>query len=344
MSRVPAARGLHAAWVFLLLGLLCGIAAAASLYAGRTDFPFGRILRILFFHDGSVQECNIIFKIRLPRMLMALLLGGALSLSGFLLQTYFQNPIAGPFVLGISSGAKMAVAFALIVLAQYRLAAARPWLLVVAAFIGALFSTSLVLLVSGRVHLNSSLLVVGIMIGYITSSVTDFLITFANDADIVNLHSWSAGSFSGMSMDDVSLCCTLILPAVVLTFLLAKPIGAYRLGEQYAQSMGVDVRLFRPLLILLSSLFSSCVTAFAGPVTFVGIAVPFLVKQCLGTAEPLLLIPACFLGGAAFCSFCDLVARLLLAPLELNLSTVTSFFGAPVVIFMLVRRHARRSL
>ena len=111
---MPAARGLQAARVFLLLGLLCGIAAAASLYAGRTDIPFGRILRILFFHDGSVQECNIIFKIRLPRMLMALLLGGALSLSGFLLQTYFQNPIAGPFVLGISSGAKLFVAITML--------------------------------------------------------------------------------------------------------------------------------------------------------------------------------------------------------------------------------------
>ncbi|HBG65721.1 MAG TPA: iron ABC transporter permease [Treponema sp.] len=333
-------RIVRASKIFLLLAFLCLAAAVLSLYAGRTQIPLGRILRIVFFQDGSVQERTIIFKIRLPRMLMAMLLGGALSLSGFLLQTYFQNPIAGPFVLGISSGAKMAVAFALIVLVPHRFAAARPWLLVAASFIGALLSTSLILLVSGRLHHNTSLLVVGIMIGYITSAVTDLLITFANDADIVNLHSWSTGSFSGMSMDDFSICAMLIIPALVLTFLLAKPIGAYRLGESYAQSMGVNVRLFRPLLILLSSLLSSCVTAFAGPVSFVGIAVPFLVKQCMGSAEPLLLIPACFIGGAAFCSYCDLAARLLLAPLEMNLSTITSFFGAPVVIYMLVRRHS----
>jgi iron complex transport system permease protein len=130
--------------------------------------------------------------------------------------------------------------------------------------------------------------------------------------------------------------------AFVCVFLLAKPIGAYQMGEAYAQSMGVNVRRFRMELILLSGILSACVTAFAGPVSFVGIAVPFLVKRALGTSKPLVVIPAAFLGGAVFCMFSDLVARMAFAPTELNISTVTSVFGAPIVIFMLIRKNGNR--
>ena len=140
-------------------------------------------------------------------------------------------------------------------------------------------------------------------------------------------------------MADCVVCISIILAALVCVFLLAKPIGAYLMGETYARTMGVNTKIFRPVLILLSSVLSATVTAFAGPVSFVGIAVPFLVKQLLRTAKPLIVIPASFLGGAVFCIFCDLIARSLFSPLELSISTVTSFFGAPIVIFMIVRRR-----
>ena len=182
----------------------------------------------------------------------------------------------------------------------------------------------------------ATLLVGGIMIGYICSAVTDFLITFAEDSDIVNLHGWSLGSFSGMSWSNVQVAFIVVGITVILTFLLSKPIGAFQLGEAYAQSMGVNIKVFRVAILLLSSILSATVTAFAGPISFVGIAVPFLVKQALNTAKPLVVIPGTFLGGAVFCMFCDLIARLAFAPMELNISTVTSIFGAPVVIFMML--------
>ena len=213
------------------------------------------------------------------------------------------------------------------------------WLctLIIAAFIGSMLSIGFILLLARKIRNMATLLVGGIMIGYICSAVTDFVVTFAEDSDIVNLHGWSQGSFSGMSWSNVKVAALMVGITLILTFFLSKPIGAYQLGEMYAQSMGVNIRVFRVLLILLSSVFSACVTAFAGPISFVGIAVPYLIKHLLGTAKPLVVIPATFLGGAVFCMGCDLIARMAFAPLELNISTVTSIFGAPIVIFMMIK-------
>ena len=171
-----------------------------------------------------------------------------------------------------------------------------------------------VLVVARRVPRMSILVICGIMIGYICSAVTDFVVTFAEDSDIVNLHGWSQGSFSGMSWSNVAISAAVIGITFVITFLMAKPIGAYQLGEAYAQSMGVNIKVFRIALILLSSILSACVTAFAGPISFVGIAVPFLVKQSLGTSRPLVVIPGTFLGGAVFCMMCDLICLLYTSP------------------------------
>ena len=278
----------------------------------------------------------------MPRIITAALLGGALALSGFLLQTFFSNPIAGPFVLGISHGAKMVVALTMI----YFLGAfgsMSSFVLVAAAFIGSMMSTGFILLISRRMRSMSSLLVAGIMIGYICSAVTDFIITFAQDADIVNLRSWSLGSFSGMSWENVATAAAVTLVCAVLVFFMSKPIGAYQLGENYARSMGVNIKLFRIALILLSSVLSATVTAFAGPISFVGIAVPHLMKRALNTSRPIVVIPACFLGGGVFCMLSDLIARTAFAPLELNISTVTSVFGAPVVIVMMLQREKEKS-
>ena len=326
-------------YTVVFLGLLAAffVIIVLNINTGNVHISVPKILRILFLHDGEAVEYSIIWKIRLPRILMAALLGGALSLSGFLLQTFFSNPIAGPFVLGISSGAKMAVALTMIVFLKY-VGHFSSYTLVVAAFIGSLISTGFILLMSKKIHHMASLLVGGIMIGYICSAITDFVVTFADDSDIVNLHGWSQGSFSGMSWGNIKVAVVVVGTAAVCTFLLSKPISAYQLGEAYAQSMGVNIKVFRVVIILLSSILSACVTAFAGPISFVGIAVPYLVKRSLGTSRPLIVIPATFLGGGVFCMMCDLIARMAFAPLELNISTVTSIFGAPVVIFMMLHR------
>lgn len=327
--------------VFLILAAVFCVVTVLNINTGNIHIPVLKILRILFLKEGAATEYNIIWKIRLPRILMAALLGGALSLSGFLLQTFFSNPIAGPFVLGISSGAKMVVAFTMIVYLKY-IGRFSSYTLILAAFIGSLISTGFILLMSKKVQHMASLLVGGIMIGYICSAITDFVVTFADDSDIVNLHGWSQGSFSGMSWSNIRVAAVVVGLAVLFTFFLSKPISAYQLGEAYAQSMGVNIKTFRVILILLSSILSACVTAFAGPISFVGIAVPFLARKAFGTSKPIVVIPGTFFMGAVFCMICDLIARMALAPVELNISTVTSILGAPIVIYMMIPKGGRK--
>ena len=327
--------------VFTALILAVGVLTVLNINTGNVSIPLKTIGKIIFTQTGSTTEVNIIWKIRLPRILMAAILGGALSLSGFLLQTFFENPIAGPFVLGISSSAKMVVAFAMIGFVQ-TFGSVSSYTLIGAAFAGSLLSVGFILLFSRRIHGMSTLLVAGIMVGYICTAITDFAVTFAADSDIINLHNWSKGSFSGMNWSNVGIAALVVGITAAITFCMTKPIGAYQLGEAYARSMGVNIKVFRTCLILLSSILSATVTAFAGPISFVGIAVPFLVKRLLNTAKPLVVIPATFLGGGVFCMFCDLIARTAFAPTELNISTVTSIFGAPIVIYMMLRKKGGR--
>lgn len=322
---------------FALLAVLTAVLLVWNINAGSVDFTAGEVLAALL----EPEDGGIIWTIRLPRVLAAAILGGALAVSGFLLQTFFANPIAGPFVLGISSGAKLTVSLVMVLLLSRGIVIGSA-ALIAGAFAGSLLSMGFILLLSRRVKQMSMLVVSGVMIGYICSAITDFVLTFAEDSNIVNLHNWSMGSFSGIYWDSVGVIALVTGAALVLAFLLSKPIGAYQLGEVYARSMGVDIRLFRVELILLSSLLSACVTAFAGPVSFVGIAVPHLMKRLFGTAKPLLMIPACFLGGGAFCLFCDLVARVVFAPREMSISSVTALLGAPVVITMLAGRRRER--
>lgn len=325
--------------MFLTLIALFLLLMVVSVNAGSIPISAGAVLRIVFTgaQDGTPAS-NVIWKIRLPRLLAAAVLGGALSVSGFLLQTFFRNPISGPYVLGISSGAKLFVGFTMVFALRF-LRAVPFWLTMLSAFVGSMVCTGLILLFSRKVSSMSMLLVIGIMIGNICSAVTDFFITFAQDADVANLHAWSMGSFSAVSWSNLSRACVVIFVALIAAFLLSKPIGAYQLGEGYAQSMGVNVKRFRAVLILLSSVLSACVTALTGPISFVGIAVPHISKLLFGTSKPIVIIPGAFLLGGVFCMLCDLIARTVFSPIELAISTVTAVFGAPVVIALMLKRQ-----
>ena len=317
--------------VAALLGLIVW-----NVNAGSVSLSPREIWNILLTRGGD--NGAIVWNIRLPRILAALLLGGALALSGFLLQTFFSNPIAGPFILGISSGAKLVLSLVMIGFLSRGVTVGSLGL-IAAAFSGAMLSMGFVLLISAKVKRMSLLIIGGVMIGYICSAVTDFVVAFADDANIVNLHNWSRGSFSGMLWENVGVMAAVVLLVLVLTFLLSKPIGAYQLGETYAQNMGVNIKAFRVVLILLSSVLSATVTAFAGPISFVGVAVPHLMRSLFKTAKPIIMIPACFLGGGVFCLLSDLIARTAFAPTELSISAVTALFGAPVVILVMLRRQ-----
>ena len=291
-----AGRQVRIAGAFLLLVVLLLLSLIWSACSGSVSVPILEFLQELREPELRGMAWTIIWEIRLPRALAALILGGALALSGYLLQTFFHNPIAGPFVLGISSGSKLLVAL---------------------------------------------VIVGGVMIGYICSAITDFVVTFASDADIVNLHNWSRGSFSGMTWENVAVMAGVTFVSAAAVFLLSKPIGAYQMGETYAKSMGVNVAHLRFFMVILSSILSGCVAAFAGPVSFVGIAVPHLIRWLFADTRPLVLIPGCFLGGSVFCLFSDWLARTVFAPTELSISTVTAVFGAPVVIFVMMRKHRK---
>ena len=323
---------------FVILIVLLLMLFFRNINAGSVQMSVKEIFDIIVKKTGEQTAYNIVWHIRLPRILAALLLGGALSVSGFLLQTFFGNPIAGPFVLGISSGAKLVVSLVMIFLLSRGIASS-SLVMILAAFVGSMISMGFILLVSRKVKRMSMLVICGVMIGYICSAVTDFVVTFADDSNIVNLHNWSLGSFSGTTWGNVQVCTVVVLISLALAFLMSKPMSAYQLGENYAQNMGVNIKAFRISLILLSSVLSATVTAFAGPISFVGIAVPHLIKSLMKTAKPILIIPGCFLGGAVFCLFCDLIARTVFAPTELSISSVTAIFGAPVVIYMMVRKQ-----
>ena len=291
----------------ILAVLLCSL-ILLNLNIGTVSLSPSEVFGILAGKTSA--NTAIIWEIRLPRLIAAVILGGALSVSGFLLQTFFSNPIAGPFVLGISSGAKLVVAMTMIGFLS------RGWVMsstsmILAAFVGSMISMGFILLISGKVKKMSLLIICGIMIGYICSAITDFAVTFADDSNIVNLHNWSMGSFSGVSWDNVGTMTVVTVFCMVLT-------------------------------ILLSSILSATVTAFAGPISFVGIAVPHLAKSLFHTSKPLFIIPASFLGGAVFCLFCDLLARTMFAPTELSIGSVTAVFGAPIVIWMMLHRDKKR--
>lgn len=317
---------------YVILALLLILSCGLCIFIGSSSINIADILI-----DESISN-SIVFDIRLPRMIAAIFAGGALAVSGYCLQSYFHNPIAGPYLLGISSGAKLTVAILLVIFAG-RLSVMSNIAMIAASFAGALISMSFVLIISRRVPSMSMLLVCGVMIGYICTAICDLIVVFADDSDIVNLHNWSKGSLSGVTISEAITMGVVVTLAVIFVFCLAKPMSAFLVSENYAKSVGVNIKRFRVLLVILSSLLSATVTAFAGPISFVGIAVPHLIKKLFNTVKPVYIIPACFLGGAVFTCICDLISRTLFSPVELSISTVTAIFGSPVVILMLVNRN-----
>lgn len=326
---------------FIILLILIPVLLMVSICIGSVNIGIGDMIPILTGRVRGTAEADIVMAIRFPRAIAAFIIGGALALSGYALQTFFRNPIAGPYILGISTGAKLTVAVFLVFSAKS--AVSMGFIpMILAAFLGALLATGFVLICSLKVRDMALLLVCGVMTGYICSAVTDIVVNFAQDSDIVNLHNWSKGSVSGLMWDDVAVMTIITGICFILMLFLSKPMSAYLISESYAKSLGVNVLLFRVFLILSSSILSATVTAFSGPISFVGIAVPQLIRNIFKSERPLIMIPACFVGGGLFCIVSDLVARMMFSPLELSISTVTAAFGAPIVVWMLLKRRSIR--
>ncbi len=326
--------------IFALLGLILPVVMWLNLAVGSLSIPAEKILAAIFHGVQGPEDTFgfIVWKIRLPRTLASVWGGGCLAVAGLLFQVFFRNPIVGPFILGISHGATLMVGLVMLTTAAVGFTALGPFLTTGAAFFGAVVTMLVVTFIASRVSGGISLLITGLMIGYLANAVTAILIAFADAEKLKGFKLWTLGSFSGYRWTEVGLLMFLGGALLVCSFLLAKQLNAFNLGKDYASTMGVNVRTFRVAVVFLACSLAALVTSTAGPVAFIGLAVPHIARLTLAGADNRLLIPAAALIGAIVTGICDLIARLLFAPVETPLSAVTAFFGAPIVIGLLIKR------
>lgn len=322
--------------VFLTFFLCVAIIANISL--GSVYIPFSDVIRVLLgSHDNEI-EVAIIYDYRMIKATTTLLCGMGLALSGLLMQTLFRNPLAGPYVLGVSSGAGLGVA--LLVLGAPFLPAflSNNTSLVVAAAFGSFVVLSVVLSVAQYLKDTMSILIVGLMFGSISNAVISVLAYFSSAEAIQKLTFWSMGNLSNMSSDDVFVLLIVVLLGLVGSFMSIKPLNAFLLGENYASSMGVHMKKSRYLIILSTCILAGSITAYAGPIAFIGLAVPHMVKLWFQTSQHHILFWGCLLMGALVLTLCDIVAQVPGQSWVLPINAVTSIVGAPMVIYLIVRR------
>ena len=325
--------------LFVLLFLSVIVVFTLGIALGSVQIPWREVWEIILGKGGSSKvNTSIVLKIRLPRTLATVAGGICLAVSGLLLQIFFSNPIVEPYVLGISSGAMMFVGF--VFLGGYALgfAVTSPMVMFWGALLGALLVMMIVVFAARRVKNIVTLLVIGMMAGYVCSAVTSLLTAFADKEAIANYTLWTMGSFSGFTWQQVKILWAVTALFTVFAMLLSKPLNALLLGERYAQSMGVGIKTFRVIIVIIASVLTAVLTAFAGPISFVGLAVPHITRMLFGTSDNRILLPASALAGALMTGLCDLLARLLFAPHEIPLGAITSIIGAPLVVYLLMRR------
>lgn len=286
----------------------------------------------------SKSTLNIVMKIRLPRILAAISGGACLAASGILLQVFFGNPIVEPYILGISSGSTLFLG--LVILGGYTFGMERISAMGMfgGAFLGAMLVMVLVIFASQKVKSVTTLLIIGMMLGYVCSACTSVLTVLADREKIAAFSLFTMGSFGGFTWDQVKLLYLVSVPFLFFAFLISKSLNAMMLGEKYAQSMGISIRPFRFLMVLISSVLTSIVTAFAGAISFVGLAIPHIVRSLFKTSDNRVILPAACIYGGVMAGLCDMGARLLLSPVELPLGAITSLIGAPIVVYLLVHQ------
>ncbi|MDR0453021.1 MAG: iron ABC transporter permease [Treponema sp.] len=327
--------------------LLCFAALATGVLAifllnlgvGSARIGIPEAARILF---GGAAEADknfiIIQKIRLPRALASLAGGASLAIAGLLLQTYFANPIIEPYILGVTSGSTLFVGLVMLGGVTFGQPRVTPMFLFGGAFLGAMLVMAVILFAAGRVKSIITLLIIGLMAGYACGAANGILSAYAERERLASFAMWNMGSFSGFTWDRIKLMYGVTVPMLGLSFLLAKPLNLLSMGDQYALSMGINVKLTRYGIIVISSVLVAATTAFAGPISFIGLAAPHICRILFRTSNNRLLIPAAVLGGSLLSGFCDFVARNIVSPMELPLGSVTALIGAPLVVFLLVRK------
>ena len=331
----------------LLLALSIGVLFLLNLFLGSVDIPFRSIWNILWGMDEgeSVIWQNIIWKSRVPQALTAMVAGAGLAVSGLQMQTVFRNPLAGPSVLGISSGASLGVAFVVLLsgsiggIALSRLGFMGEIALTLAAIIGALSIMALIVYVSQKVHGNVTLLIIGVMIGYVANAVIGVLKFFSVEEDIRAYVIWGLGSFARVSGNQMMVFVCIMAVLLPLSFLLIKTLNLLLLGDAYARNLGLNIKRARLQVIACSGVLVAIVTAYCGPITFLGLAVPHLCRGIFRTSDHRILMPASLLAGAALALLCNLIARMPGFEGALPVNSVTALVGAPVVVSVLFKKR-----
>jgi iron complex transport system permease protein len=323
-------------FLFILL-LLCLV---LNVSLGSVNIPFKEVFSALTGGEVNKQTWQyIIIDYRLPKAITALWVGAGLALSGLLMQTLFRNPLAGPFVLGISSGASLGVA--VVIMGSSLLGG---WLatkasITLAATLGSFLVLLTVMSVAHKVRDTMALLIIGLMFGSITSAVVSVLSYFTNSEKLQQYIFWSFGSLGDLSWHQLSILSLICVLGIVLSVFMLKKLDALLLGEKYAKSLGVNIKTTRYIIIIATSILAGGITAFAGPIAFVGLAVPHLAKQFFNTTLHYILIPGVFLCGSILMLLCDTIAQLPNTEYTLPINAITSIVGAPVVIWLLVRKR-----
>jgi iron complex transport system permease protein len=310
---------------------------------GTVSIPASDILAVIF-GDDTVKESRqtIILDFRIPKAITAILVGSGLSISGLLMQTLFRNPLAGPFVLGISSGASLGVALLILgssAFGGYFLASAfSNWTIAIASSIGSFLVLSAVIIAANKVKNTMSILIIGLMFGSFTAAIISVLSYFSEAAQIQQYIFWSFGSLGNLSWDEILVFTSIYLIGILGVFFIVKPLNSFLLGENYARSLGINVKRSRIIILIITSLLTGVITAFAGPIAFIGLAVPHLAKLLFTTSNHKVLIPATAICGAIILLICDIIAQLPTSEYMLPINAITSLFGAPIVIWLLIRK------
>jgi iron complex transport system permease protein len=329
---------LYRNWLFFPIVLIWLVLFIADLLNGSISIPVSEIIPILSGNSDNTIYTEIIVNFRLPKAITALIAGASLSVSGLLMQTMFRNPLADPYILGVSSGAGLGVAVTLMAASVLpAVFISSGWGTVAAAITGASLILLLVILVSFRLNNSVSLLIVGIMFGTIASSIVSILQNFANPDAIKLYVLWTFGSLSAVNWQNLQVLVPVFLTGSILAFCLHKQSDGLLLGENYARGLGINIKHTRLLMVISTGLLAGSVTAFTGPIAFVGVAIPHIARGLFKTSAHKILLPASFLMGGILLLICDIVSQI--PDYTLPINTISSLFGAPVIIWIILKRN-----
>lgn len=325
--------------ILILLLLLVTLLFIVDVSLGTVFIKPSEIWDALTGTSLNTAQHYIITQLRLPRAVMAVLTGAGLAIAGLLMQTLFRNPLAGPFVLGISSGAGLGVALVVMGSALLGTSAVSGIGLVTASIIGSVLVMMLIILMSLRIKDTMGLLIVGLMVGSLSSAVVGILSFFSSSEELKRYVFWSLGSLGNLDWNDIIILAVIFMISMVLVIFILKPLNALLLGESYARSLGIPIKSTRWIIIIITSLLAGSITAYAGPIAFIGLAVPHLARLLLPTVNHKVLIPTAILLGAALLLCCDIISQLPFSNYSLPINAVTSLIGAPIVIWLILRKR-----